>query len=252
MFDAMEEHVETEVPVTDEVVELFIGKIYEYIGESALFIKNANLRCNVCFDSINYKCRSKDDYLQKCSHLSKLYPRFCHRVVEGVPISYFQFSPTDEYSRSNISSIAGDDVPFTIVLTCASNAAKQKWGITSANYVIEHGIQTQPGEDTGLFHMLNSQGILQKFVQYHSSHLESFMSTDNIDIRDNISSFVRLRSDKTPSGKKNGNLGNFINSNIYAYTMQDIVAYFKAHGDANPPTADFFAPTKHDNIFKYR
>lgn len=309
----------------DEVVQTFLGKIFEYLNESEHFIKSVNLRCSIHLDSVSYKCRSKDDYLQKCSHFGKLFNRYCHRVANGVPISYFAYTPCNGYLRSDLMPRGGvvcadtdagtgtvetsagvdavatagstadingtahitggtyTDRPFTIVLTCAPNIitsnittaaaatttpVKQKWGITSVNYVIEHGIQVPP-DDPSYAYLLNTHDILQKFVQYHSSDLESCMSTDHIDHRDNVSSFVNLKSDMAPpvatattektttrtwtAGKKrNGNMPNVINSSVFAYSMADMVTYFKAHGDANPPSADYFAPPKHNAIFGYR
>jgi hypothetical protein len=245
---AMDPELE-ELPV-DEIVELFMTKLFEYCNESKMFVANVGLRCNVKFDSVHYKCRSKDDYLQKCSHLGKLFPRFCHRVSDGVPVSYFRYTPIKRYSWSDLSRESGNDLPFTIVLICATSAAKQKWGVLSCNYAIDHGILA-PVDDNCHHYMLNSHDILQQFVQYHSSDLEECISTDSIDNRDIVSSYVNLRCAKATC-KKNGNLGNFVNSNIYAYSMDLVAAYFKDHGDANPPTADIFAPPKHDSIYCYR
>ena len=189
----------------------FIGNICCYLG--------FNLR----IDGLTIKCRSIEEYLEKCRVLSRISARYCHRLLNECPTSYFKW--------------VEDNRKFNLIIICSSKGASKSYNeIISIDYVIDHRTNNQP-----------SIKPLPYLKDIYQQLPEEFSGSGEIIEEDDV--VTSCISFTLPYA---GNIRGTLAVNVFAYSLESSMEYMRLHGDIVPVNNDYFATEHHTNIYQYR
>ena len=205
----------------DEIIEG--AEIGIQFGDNFIDEICSHLGFTLKLDGLTLKCRSSEEYLEKCRMLGKVTGRYCHRLLNDCPTSYFKWT---QGKRS-----------LNLIIICAAKGASKSYNeIISIDYVIDHRACNYPSVKPLSY--LND--IFQQLPKFAVDICEEI---DSDDVITNCLSF------NTPY---DGNIKGVMLINVFIYSLESSIQYMKVHGDIITVNNDFFAPEHHSNIFQYR